>query len=253
MFLPIAFICTIYSLIVFLFYLNFNYFIFDKYSFKDISKTSFVYELKDKSKLEFLEHKNNNKNIVIYLPDNNEDIYKTKELLKNNLNKNSLILLNYRGFGNSEGKPTEINLKKDTLEFFDFIKKKYPEAKINVVGKGLGSSLAINLSKERQFDKLILISPYDNYSVILQKKYPLIPIYLLNKNVFDNIKDIKKVNENTYLFQFINDKNIPYMNTLKLKSKLDFSKTKIFELNLDSDLIYFEKDFFVKLEEVLVE
>ena len=135
--------------------------------------------------------------------------------------------------------------------FFNFIKNKYPEAKINVIGKGLGSSLAINLAKEKDFNKLILISPYDNYSYILQKKYPLIPIYLLKKNIFDNREIAKNVNEKIYLFQFINDKHISNMNTLKLRSKLNYSKTTIFEMYLDSDLIYFEKDFLVKLEELL--
>lgn len=251
MFKPIAFIFVLYMFIVFLFYTNLNYFIFENYSFKDLSKTSLFFDTQDNLKLEFIEHKNDKKNIVIYFPDNNEDIFKTKELLKNNINKNSLIVLNYRGFGNSEGNPTEEKLKEDSVLFFNFIKNKYPEAKINVIGKGLGSSLAINLAKEKDFNKLILISPYDNYSYILQKKYPLIPIYLLKKNIFDNREIAKNVNEKIYLFQFINDKHISNMNTLKLRSKLNYSKTTIFEMYLDSDLIYFEKDFLVKLEELL--
>lgn len=244
-------ILLIYIIIIFLFLMNFNSFILEKYTFKDYSGSSSIIKLNNNN-LEYIEViKKKSKDIILYFPDNNEDIFRTRDLLKNNINNSNLIIFNYRGFGNSEGQPNEMLLKEDSFEIFNYVKNKYPNSKINIIGNGLGSSIALNLSKEKEFNKLILISPFDNYSNVLQKKYPLIPILLFNNDIFNNLDNLNKINEKTYIFKFIDNSNIPNKNTLNLIMKLKNNNTEVHNMYLNSNLIYFEKDFFVKLEKIL--
>ena len=98
----------------------------------------------------------------------------------------SILFMNYRGYGNSDGRPGQNALFADALFIFDFISKKYhisPE-KIILMGRSLGSAVAIHMASQRQVKAVLLVTPFDNLINIAKKNYPIFPIKHLLKHPF---------------------------------------------------------------------
>ncbi len=84
------------------------------------------------------------------------------------------VLFNYRGFGDSGGRPTEDHLKSDSLALFDAVAKQYgldPSACL-AWGRSIGSSMAAYLAKERNLGGLILTCPFDSIEAVAAGIYP---------------------------------------------------------------------------------
>jgi pimeloyl-ACP methyl ester carboxylesterase len=101
----------------------------------------------------------------------------------------SLLLVNYRGYGESEGKPGEKALLADALAVYDFARRHQdvdPE-RIVAMGRSLGSGVAVYLATERPLRGVILVSPYDSLVEVGRRHYPFLPISLLLRHRFDSI------------------------------------------------------------------
>lgn len=101
----------------------------------------------------------------------------------------AVLLMNYRGYGLSEGKPSERNLYRDALTIYDHFSKR-PDInrnKIVVLGRSLGTGVGVYLASKRPLAGIILISPYDSIRSISQEMYPYIPVRLILKHPFDSL------------------------------------------------------------------
>jgi alpha-beta hydrolase superfamily lysophospholipase len=100
----------------------------------------------------------------------------------------SLALINYRGYGLSEGKPGEKNLCHDAVTVYDYFAKRaeVDRKKIVVMGRSLGTGVAVHLADMRQVKGVILISPYDSLVSIAKELYPFLPVNLLLTHRFDS-------------------------------------------------------------------
>jgi pimeloyl-ACP methyl ester carboxylesterase len=65
----------------------------------------------------------------------------------------------YRGHGKSKGNITLENFYSDSQEVYDFLKTRYPENRIFIVGYSLGTSVASHSSVNNTPQKTILIEP----------------------------------------------------------------------------------------------
>ncbi len=101
----------------------------------------------------------------------------------------SLALVNYRGYGRSEGKPSEQALFADAELVFDRLSARadVDRARIVLVGRSLGSGVATYLASRREVAGVVLISPYDSMIAIGQRHYPFLPVRLLLKHPFDSL------------------------------------------------------------------
>lgn len=101
----------------------------------------------------------------------------------------SVVLINYRGYGQSEGKPSEKHLLSDSLEIYDYFKARpdYKHAKLVVMGRSMGTGVAVNLAENRPVAGVILTSPYDSVVSVAQEKLPMVPVKVLLRNKFDSI------------------------------------------------------------------
>ena len=100
----------------------------------------------------------------------------------------SLALVNYRGYGESEGKPSEAALFADALVVFDALASRpdVDASRIVLVGRSLGSGVAAYVAAERTVAAVVLISPYDSMTAIARRHYPWLPVGLLLKHPFDS-------------------------------------------------------------------
>jgi len=121
---------------------------------------------------------------VIYFGGNSELITHRSTYFEQVFSDYSVYLVNYRGYGNSEGNPSEAALFSDALAIYDHIEDQYRT--ISAYGRSLGSGVAVYLAAERSLDQLILLTPYDSIAAVAQKIYPLFPVRYLIKDRFDS-------------------------------------------------------------------
>ncbi|HEX6142381.1 MAG TPA: alpha/beta fold hydrolase, partial [Geminicoccaceae bacterium] len=95
-----------------------------------------------------------------------------------------VAVFHYRGYGPSEGDPSEAALLEDALSIHDHLAARLRPARTFAVGVSLGSAVATFLSKHRRLDGLVLVTPFDSIEAIARESYPWIPVGLLLKHRF---------------------------------------------------------------------
>ncbi len=101
----------------------------------------------------------------------------------------SLAAINYRGYGLSEGRPSEASLTADARVIYDWFAKLdgIDPNRIVVFGRSLGTGVAVQLAASRPVHAVALVSPFDSLRSIAQSQYPFVPVSLLLKHPFDSI------------------------------------------------------------------
>ncbi len=104
----------------------------------------------------------------------------------------TIVGLNYRGYGASEGKPGEAALKADALAIYEAVSRRddVDPGRIVVFGRSLGTAVAVHLAAERpQIAAAVLVSPYDSMVAIGKLHYPWLPVNLLLRHRFVAMDD----------------------------------------------------------------
>lgn len=81
----------------------------------------------------------------------------------------SYLLINYRGYGSSEGSPNETNIVADArhcLQVARSLLNNRP-GPLYLVGYSLGSAVAIQVAVEENPARLVLITPFDCYATVI--------------------------------------------------------------------------------------
>ncbi len=99
----------------------------------------------------------------------------------------SLLLVNYRGYGRSEGRPGEAELFADALQIYDYAVSRAQGGRVALMGRSLGSGVAVYLAAQRPVAGVILVSPYDSVESVAKGVYPFLPISLMLKHRFDSL------------------------------------------------------------------
>jgi pimeloyl-ACP methyl ester carboxylesterase len=126
--------------------------------------------------------------LVIYFGGNAEEVSWLGEAA-GNLAGWSLLLVNYRGYGESEGKPGERELLADAIAIHNYARQR-PDVslgRIVAMGRSLGSGVAVHLAAERPLRGVILVSPYDSLGAVAKHHYPFLPISLILRHRFDSL------------------------------------------------------------------
>ena len=97
----------------------------------------------------------------------------------------SFLLVNYRGYGLSSGKPGEAALFHDALAVYDRLAAEFTG--VAVMGRSLGSGVAVYLASQRKVCGSVLVSPYASIRALAQEIYPYVPVRWLLKHPFDSL------------------------------------------------------------------
>jgi uncharacterized protein len=122
--------------------------------------------------------------VVLYFGGNAEDVlYTASEARK--LDARAVLVVNYRGYGGSTGKPAQQSLYDDGLAVYDYaIERGVPPEHIVVMGRSLGSSVASMLAGARAVRAAVLITPFDSLAAVAAGHYPFVPVRLLLRHPF---------------------------------------------------------------------
>jgi pimeloyl-ACP methyl ester carboxylesterase len=101
------------------------------------------------------------------------------------------VFVNYRGYGGSTGEPSEKALVADALAVWDWARAEHSE--IAVVGRSLGSGVAVQLAAARPVSRLVLVTPFDSLVSVGQDALPWLPVSWLARDRFESVNYAPRV------------------------------------------------------------
>lgn len=141
----------------------------------------------------------------------------------------NVLIIDYRGFGESTGTPSENGLYIDAMAAFDYLSvvKGVPNNRIIIHGWSLGSGVASKLASEVKCKALILEGAFTSVPAVGERLYPFIPARLISKNKFDTESRIDKINCGVLFLHAYDDQQIPYDMSETLYAKANEPKAFI--------------------------
>ncbi|RSZ39680.1 MULTISPECIES: alpha/beta hydrolase [unclassified Variovorax] len=131
--------------------------------------------------------------LFIYFAGRGEDVRATARTLHWLPEGFGFAAVNYRGVADSQGHPSEIASVQDASQFARHLRKAFPHARLHVVGRSLGTGVAIQLAARQDFASLQLVTPYDSMLEVAKKRFPLVPLALLLRHQFNSLEHCKEV------------------------------------------------------------
>ena len=131
-------------------------------------------------------------------------------------------LVNYRGYGLSEGRPGEQALYGDALAVYDSLARRadIDAERIVVMGRSIGTGVATYLAQHRPIKGAILICPFDSLVSIGKKHYPFLPVALLFKHSFDSLSRAAAIKIPLLALIAKDDEIVPRESALRLIEQL---------------------------------
>ncbi len=158
------------------------------------------------------------KGVILYLHGNKGSIrrciYQAEGMLGNDYD---ILMPDYRGYGKSGGKVySEKQLFQDVQVAYDYLKERYSEDQIVVVGYSLGSGMASYLAANNRPQQLFLLAPYYSITDIKDQFLWFTPDFLLKYQLATHQR-IPKIKCPIHIFHGTNDHVIPYHSATRLK------------------------------------
>ncbi|MDH4562407.1 alpha/beta fold hydrolase [Pseudomonas sp. BN411] len=151
---------------------------------------------------------------LIYFGGNAEDVSRSLPDFAEAFPDHALYLLHYRGFGDSTGKPTEEAIQHDALELFDKVHALHGD--VAVVGRSLGSGVAIRLASQRPVAHLVLVTPYNSVLELAQRQFPIYPVRWMLQDKYESWRYAPAITAPTLLIVAGHDEVIPRWSSEKL-------------------------------------
>jgi pimeloyl-ACP methyl ester carboxylesterase len=144
---------------------------------------------------------------ILYFGGNAEDVAGNTPAFAGTFPDFTVYLVNYRGYGASSGAPTESGLFADAEAVHDQIAKNHRS--VHLIGRSLGSGVAVHLASVREVGRLALITPYDSIANVASSAMPIFPVKWLLKDRFDSARLAGKLVNPTLALLAENDRVIP--------------------------------------------
>lgn len=139
------------------------------------------------------------------------------------------LFMNYRGYGKSEGKPTETSLIEDALYVLDWMVENegVDPKQIILMGRSLGSGVATQVAARRTVGALILVTPFDSLVKVAQSHYPVFPVKALIRHRFDSVKAAEKIDTPALILMGTTDSIVPNRHSERLAEAWKGPVTKV--------------------------
>jgi hypothetical protein len=127
--------------------------------------------------------------LVLYFGGNAEEVSWMIEAVLAEAPGSSWLLMDYRGYGQSAGSPSEKALVADALALYDHAAQLpgVDPKRIYAFGRSLGSGPAVALAGARPLAGLVLVTPFDSLTALAKRYYWYLPVDWMLKHRFDSI------------------------------------------------------------------
>ena len=154
---------------------------------------------------------------LIYFGGNSEDVSSSLPGLSRLFPDHALYLLHYPGYGGAPGRPSEAALMADAFALFDRVAARHP--RVTVLGRSLGSGVAVQVAGARPIERLVLVAPYDSLEGVAEGRFPMIPVRWILQDKFDSARHASLVKAPTLIIAVENDRVIPRASTDRLLAR----------------------------------
>ena len=130
----------------------------------------------------------------------------------------SVLLFDYRGFGDSEGSPTEHGLYEDARAVQRYLagRRDVRADRLVYFGESLGSAVAVRLAVDHAPAALILRSPFTSLVDVGRVHYPILPVRWLLRDRFSSIDAIASVRSPVLIVAGDRDRIVPVEQSRRL-------------------------------------
>lgn len=158
------------------------------------------------------------KHTILFLHGNAGNLgYRLDKIALLRKNPVDIFIIDYRGFGKSNGKPSEKGVYKDAEAAYWYMVNNrgiLPES-IILYGESIGGAVAVDLASKVKTEALILEGTFSKGRDMAKKILPFIPSFLFS-NMFDSLAKIKKITAPVLFIHSKDDETIPFDLALKL-------------------------------------
>jgi len=125
----------------------------------------------------------------------------------------NVFALEYRGYGRSEGKPSEVGVYRDAEAAYEYLvnSKGIDRKAIISYGQSLGTAVATHLATHRQVAGVVLEAPFPSASRVAHKVFWFLPgVSLLARGQFDTQTWLKEIRAPILIVHCNQDPVIPF-------------------------------------------
>lgn len=144
----------------------------------------------------FLPAEQDTKKTVIYFHGNDLNVsrwYLAPLAIQKHVPVNVLII-DYRGYGKSTGKPTFQGIVLDALAMYNYlIEKGFKSEDISLYGRSMGGAVALELASRAKVKSVVVQSSITDFRDLARLHYRWIPSFLIKNNLFNLRNLIKKI------------------------------------------------------------
>jgi pimeloyl-ACP methyl ester carboxylesterase len=157
-----------------------------------------------------------NELVILYFGGNAEDVLYTAGTLPQ-LGARRMLVVNYRGYGGSKGKPGQKALYEDGLAIYDYaLSAGVRPDQLIVMGRSLGSGVASMIAGNREVRAAILVTPFDTLASVAAGHYPIFPVRLLMRHPFPSVDFARKARAPALILAAAGDDIVPAKHAQRL-------------------------------------
>jgi pimeloyl-ACP methyl ester carboxylesterase len=120
------------------------------------------------------------------------------------------FLINYRGYGTSEGRPSTSALIDDAETILMELVRRYgSDRRLILFGRSLGSGIAASVARSVRVDGVILMSPFRSLKHLANRLVPWLPARWLLRHQLDVFETLDSLPENTLVLYSPSDRVVP--------------------------------------------
>jgi pimeloyl-ACP methyl ester carboxylesterase len=151
---------------------------------------------------------------IVYFGGNSEDVSHSVPLIAEAFPGTAIYAIHYRGYGGSAGSPTEADLVADGVALYDTVVKRHPD--VIVIGRSLGTGVAIQVAARREPRHLVLVTPYDSIADVAAGRYPAFPVRWIVQDRYESWRIAPSIRTPTLVIAAEFDLTIPMRHTQRL-------------------------------------
>jgi fermentation-respiration switch protein FrsA (DUF1100 family) len=123
----------------------------------------------------------------------------------------NVFIFDYRGYGKSEGKPSESGLYLDAQAAYDYLlnRRDVDMDKIILYGASLGGAVVVDLATQRKAALLVVEASFTNVPDMANIHYHFVPSFLIYMK-FDSIEKVKDLSVPKLFIHSPDDEVVPY-------------------------------------------
>lgn len=145
--------------------------------------------------------------------------YRVDELASaHHLTGANLFIFDYRGYGESEGRPSEQGTYLDSRAVITYLSGRDDVAQDQIIylGHSLGAAVAVELALARPPMAMILVSPFASVRDMASITLPFPPVAWLVRNHYDSLTRIRQLNVPLLVLHGDQDETVPLSQGRKL-------------------------------------